>query len=310
VSEDFGVDDGFAAIFSDYERHLRHERNLSEHSVRAYIGDLEQFAEHARRLGISHPEKLTIATIRSWLAKQQSMGAARTTLARRATAVRVFATWCTRKGVAATDFAESLATPKSQRSLPHVLVQQQADVMLEALHTKAAESDKPTDHRDCAIVELLYATGIRVGELCSLDVDDLDLQRNVVRVFGKGRKERSVPVGLPAVKALDHYLSTARPLLYTEFSPTAIFLGVRGGRIDPRTVRSVVHAALTAIPNSPDFGPHGLRHTMATHLLEGGADLRVVQELLGHASMATTQIYTHVSIERLKAVYEQSHPRA
>jgi integrase/recombinase XerC len=164
--------------------------------------------------------------------------------------------------------------------------------------------------RDAAIMELLYATGIRVGELCGLDVDDLDEGRNTVRVFGKGGRERTVPVGLPAVRAVAAWRRAGRPVLARQGSGPALFLGARGGRLDPRTARRVVHARLAAVAGVPESGPHGLRHAAATHLLEGGADLRSVQEILGHASLASTQIYTHVSVERLTAAYRQAHPRA
>jgi integrase/recombinase XerC len=166
------------------------------------------------------------------------------------------------------------------------------------------------ERRDTAIMELLYATGIRVSELCGLDVDDLDTGRHTVRVLGKGAKERTVPVGIPAVRAVLGWVERGRPAVVSAGSGNALFLGARGGRIDPRTVRRVVHARIAAAGSVPDTGPHGLRHTAATHLLEGGADLRSVQEILGHASLATTQLYTHVSIDRLMAAYRQAHPRA
>jgi integrase/recombinase XerC len=164
--------------------------------------------------------------------------------------------------------------------------------------------------RDAAIVELLYATGARVSELCGLDVDDLDPGRRTVRLFGKGAKERTVPLGEPAAAATANWLQAGRPRLVTRESPPALLLGARGGRLNPRAARQVVHERLSAVDGVADLGPHGLRHTAATHLIEGGADLRSVQELLGHATLATTQIYTHVSIERLRATYERSHPRA
>ena len=164
--------------------------------------------------------------------------------------------------------------------------------------------------RDTAIMELLYATGIRVSELCGLDLGDLDQERRTVRVLGKGSRERTVPVGLPAVRAVARWCHDGRPVLAGPGSASAIFLGARGGRLDPRTARRVVHARIAAVPSAPDVGPHGLRHAAATHLLEGGADLRSVQEILGHASLASTQIYTHVSVERLESAYRQAHPRA
>ena len=173
-----------------------------------------------------------------------------------------------------------------------------------------ADDGSPLGVRDVAILELLYATGIRVGELCGLDVDDVDFDRNVVRVFGKGRKERTVPFGHPAARAVTRWIEHGRAAVLVEGAGGALFLGARGKRVDQRVVRAVVHARIADVPGAPDIGPHGLRHTAATHLLEGGADLRTVQELLGHASMATTQIYTHVSSERLRAAYLQAHPRA
>jgi integrase/recombinase XerC len=172
------------------------------------------------------------------------------------------------------------------------------------------EGDAVVDLRDRVALELLYATGVRVGELCGLDLDDVDTARRVVRVLGKGRKERVVPYGVPAQRALDAWLTSGRPRWAGAASGAALLLGARGGRVDPRTVRALVHSRLAAVPGAPDLGPHGLRHSAATHLLEGGADLRSVQELLGHATLATTQIYTHVSIERLRTSYERAHPRA
>jgi integrase/recombinase XerC len=174
----------------------------------------------------------------------------------------------------------------------------------------AADDGDAVGLRDVAILELLYATGIRVGELCGLDVDDVDRSRRVVRVFGKGRKERTVPYGVPADVALGRWLQDGRARLLAPGAAGALFLGARGGRIDQRAVRTLVHRRLADVPGAPDLGPHGLRHTAATHLLEGGADLRAVQELLGHASLATTQIYTHVSAERLRRAYQLAHPRA
>ena len=173
-----------------------------------------------------------------------------------------------------------------------------------------ADDGSPVGLRDVAMLELLYATGIRVGELVGLDIDDVDRERNVVRVFGKGRKERTVPFGRPAAQALDFWLRLGRPQLRVEGAGAALFLGARGRRIDQRAVRTLVHRRIADVPGAPDIGPHGLRHTAATHLLEGGADLRSVQELLGHASLATTQLYTHVTTDRLRRAYQQAHPRA
>jgi len=285
------------------------ERDLSAHSVRAYVADVRSLLEHLTRLGHDDLATVDITALRSWLAKQRSLGKARTTIARRATAARVFTAWAQRAGHAPADPGALLASPSARRPLPGVLGRPAATALLDTAGV-AADDGAPVGLRDLAILELLYATGIRVGELCGLDIDDLDQSRRVVRVFGKGRKERTVPYGVPASQAVDDWLRDGRPALVRAGSGPALFLGARGGRIDQRAVRRMVHARLADLPDAPDLSPHGLRHTAATHLLEGGADLRSVQELLGHASLATTQIYTHVSSERLRAAYQQAHPRA
>lgn len=299
----------FASALAAYERHLRMERNLSEHTVRAYLGDLAGMLEHAAALGCARLSDLDIRTLRSWLAKQQTLGKARTTMARRATAVRVFTAWALRTGRAASDPGALLGSPKARKTLPPALDVAQARALLEAAAVQA-DDGSPVGLRDVAILELLYATGIRVGELCGLDIDEVDRGRRVVRVLGKGRKERTVPYGVPADRALERWLAEGRPRLLVPGAGGALFLGARGRRIDQRAVRAMVHRRLADVPGAPDLGPHGLRHTAATHLLEGGADLRTVQELLGHASLATTQIYTHVSSERLRSAYQLAHPRA
>ena len=221
----------------------------------------------------------------------------------------MFTGWLVRSGRAPADAGALLGSPKAGRPLPEVLREDEARSLVEAAAT-LADDGSPIGVRDVAILELLYATGIRVGELCGLDVDDVDFDRNVVRVFGKGRKERTVPFGHPAARAVTRWIEHGRAAVLVEGAGGALFLGARGKRVDQRVVRAVVHARIADVPGAPDIGPHGLRHTAATHLLEGGADLRTVQELLGHASMATTQIYTHVSSERLRAAYLQAHPRA
>lgn len=296
-------------VIDDYERHLRLERDLTEHTVRGYVGDVRGLAEHAERLGVRDPADLTIRTVRSHLAQQRSLGRARSTLARRSTSLRVFTAWLLRTGRAQTDAAALLVSPAARRELPATLSASEIRAVLDAA-AERIDTDAVTGTRDLAMLEVLYATGIRVGELVGLDVDDLDRARRLVRVFGKGRKERSVPFGLPAQDAVEAWLQHGRPQVATSASGPAMFLGVRGGRIDQRTVREVVHRRLAAVDGVPDLGPHGLRHTAATHLLEGGADLRSVQEVLGHASIGTTQIYTHVSNERLRAAFRQAHPRA
>jgi integrase/recombinase XerC len=302
------MSEAWARVLADFEHHLAVERDLSAHSVRAYLTDLAALADHATRMGLADPADLTIRSLRSYLANQQTLGRARTTLARRATSARAFTAWLHRTKRAAEDAGALLAIPKAHRELPVALSHADIRGVLDA--AAAIADDGAMGLRDLAILELLYATGIRVGELSGLDLDDLDGERRVVRVFGKGRKERSVPYGAPAAIAVRTWIDLARPQLRSEASGAALFLGARGGRIDPRTVRRIVHDRLAAVEGAADVGPHGLRHTAATHLLEGGADLRSVQEILGHASLGTTQIYTHVSNERLRAAYKLAHPRA
>jgi len=308
--------------------HLRLEQDRSPHTVRAYRGDITGLFEHAARLGKTAPGELDLRTLRSWLAKSSSTGMARSTLARRASAARTFTAWAARRGLASTDPGAQLVAARPSRHLPTVLRQDEAHRAMQppalgsgdapgASPTTAAAAGEPSSGdayvellRDQAVLEILYAGALRVSELCGLDIDDLDLSRRTVRVLGKGRKERTVPIGAPAASAASRWLAEGRPRWVQPTSGPALLLGARGRRLDPRTARRSVHRRLAAAGGLPDLGPHGLRHTAATHLLEGGADLRSVQELLGHATLATTQIYTHVSIERLRASYERAHPRA
>ena len=299
-----------AAHVDDFARYLRFERGRSEHTVRAYTGDVTALLEFfvANRPGAGLTD-LDLRVLRAWLGRQSAQGTARTTMARRTSSARTFTAWLTRTGRIPADPGTRLASAKVRRDLPAVLRDAQAVDAMKAAESGAAERD-PVALRDRLIVELLYSTGIRVGELCGLDVADVDLDRRLVRVIGKGNKERSVPFGVPAAEAISVWLAIGRPALATAASGAALLLGKRGGRLDQRQARTVVHETVAAIPDAPDIGPHGLRHSAATHLLEGGADLRVVQELLGHASLATTQLYTHVSVARLRAVHDQAHPRA
>jgi integrase/recombinase XerC len=323
--------DAMAAALAAFERHLRSGRSLSPHTVRAYTGDVRSLLEHASREGVDTPGGLGLTELRGWLAIQHRSGAARATLARRGAAARAFTAFAHRRGWLATDPGPRLGTLKTRRTLPHVLRQDEmADVLAgldragrQVMH-QAEAARPPADPagatagptevavalRDAAVLEMLYATGIRVSELCGLDAAHLDHGRRTARVLGKGDKERTVPVGVPALAAVTRWLGAGRPALATAASGAALFLGVRGGRLDPRTARRIVHERLREADATRDTGPHGIRHSAATHLLEGGADLRSVQEILGHSSPATTQIYTHVSIERLKSSYRQAHPRA
>ncbi len=300
----------FATAVSDFVRDLRGRRAVSAHTVRAYSGDLASLFRHLNRLGCADLTGVDLRSLRSWLANQQTRGHARSSLQRRAAAARTFFAWAHRTGLVESDPASGLRSPKLVRALPPTVHQTDAAEMLAAATAAAAEGGRPVALRDVAMLEVLYASGARVSELAGLDLDDIDVARDALRVLGKGNKERTVPLGTPAVRALDSWLQTGRPELLTAESGAAVFLGERGRRVDQRVVRRVVHRALAAVPDAPDLGPHGLRHAMATHLLEGGADLRTVQEILGHSSLATTQIYTHVSDERLRRVFEQAHPRA
>lgn len=320
-----------------FEEHLRHERNRSPQTVRAYLADLRALIDHvagtagtaaapavdddapARHVP-SAPDvlaELDIEDLRGWLAAMSGAGLARATLARRVAAVRTFTAWLRREGLRADDPALRLRSPRPEGTLPHVLQEQQARRLLAAAQERvdaAAAGDDPVAHalalRDAALLELLYATGARVAELSALDVDDLEAGRGVVRLTGKGDRQRTVPYGAPAGRALQAWQRLGRPRLARPDSGPALFLGARGGRLGVRQARTVVDRALEGLGDTAARGPHALRHTAATHLLDGGADLRSVQELLGHASLRTTQVYTHVSIDRLREGYRQAHPRA
>ena len=304
------MSENFEKLIAAFTRHLEIERALSVHTIRAYLGDLESLLVHLEAIGVKDISQLELVHLRSWLANQQIKGGARTTLSRRAVSVRLFTKWAVKNKYLAKDVAATLATPKGHRTLPEVLDIADAKVAMDSLATRAAEEETPISLRDVAMVELLYATGARVAELCGLDLSDVDYDRQTIRVLGKGNKERTIPMGNPAMKALNLWLKDGRDVIKNAQSDNAVFLGARGRRIDQRTVRTVVYQALEAIEGIERMGPHALRHSAATHLLEGGADLRTVQEILGHASLATTQIYTHVSTDRLQKAFKQAHPRA
>ena len=301
---------GSEAVLEEYAEHLALERGRSEHTRRAYLADLRSlFAFLDERAPGAGLDALSLPLLRAWLAAQATSGAARTTVARRTSAAKTFTSWATRRGLLPADPAGRLQVPRTRRTLPAVLRQDQALAAMDAADLGAEQGD-PLALRDRLIVEMLYATGIRVSELCGLDIDDVDTGRRLLRVLGKGNKERTGPFGKPAGAALGAWLADGRPTLVTSESGPALLLGPRGRRLDPRQARTVVHQTMSAVAGAPDIGPHGLRHSAATHLLEGGADLRVVQELLGHSSLATTQLYTHVTVARLRAVHDQAHPRA
>lgn len=315
-----------ADVLSPYGEYLRLERAMSPHSVRAYLGDARSLVAFAGARGVAIPD-IDLALLRAWLAEHTRSGAARTTIARRVSSAKSFCAWAARQQIMSADPSVRLQAPTAHRTLPPVLTASQArEVLTRAAGPSGGEDggtgdaggnaprvvdpDDPIVLRDTAILELLYATGIRVGELCGLDTGDVDRGRRVVRVIGKGNKQRSVPFGVPADRAVAAWIDRGRPELATQRAGSALFVGAKGGRLDQRMARTVVHRAVDAVSGAPDIGPHGLRHSAATHLLEGGADLRVVQEMLGHSSLQTTQLYTHVSVERLRAAHRQAHPRA
>lgn len=308
--------DRLPAVGAAFTDHLDRQRGLSRHTVDAYTADIASLLEHLRRYGGTQLADLDLAVLRSWLARLRSSGAARSSLARRAAAARAFCAWCVRTGRLPSDPSARLQVGAPGRSLPQVLRQDQIAAVLDRAANAAGERDRDDTAahaialRDRALLEVLYAGALRVAELTHLDTVDVHHDRQVLRVLGKGSKERMVPYGAPAAAALASWIDNGRPRIARDHSGDALFLGRRGGRIDPRTVRSVVHRATAGADHSGGVGPHALRHSAATHLLEGGADLRSVQEMLGHASLATTQIYTHVSTDRLQRAYRQAHPRA
>ena len=295
-----------------WEEYLRLGRRMSPHTVAAYLGDLHSLLEFLSLDVDATPEQLrealTQRAVRSWLARTLADGGARSTIARHTAAIRNFTSWAMREGILAIDPAALLSSPRADQRLPSPLDESDARVLLNVARDEAAAGGA-SQIRNWAILELTYACGLRVSEVCALDISSLNREVLTVRVLGKGNKERVVPYGPPAADALDHWLVRGRPQLAGERSGYALFLGDKGGRIDPRIVRSMVHK-MAARAGVHDIAPHGLRHSTATHLLQGGADLRAVQEMLGHSSLSTTQRYTHVDTARLSAIYQRAHPRA
>ncbi|MEN0024755.1 MAG: tyrosine recombinase XerC [Microbacterium sp.] len=297
-----------STAMSAFVDHLDRVRRLSPATVRAYRSDLRDLSATVGEVAV---EQVTLEDLRDWLWAATQRGDARSTLARRTAAVRSFFAWAQDEELIAHDPSLRLVAPKRGRTLPTVASKDSMTALLDAQRAAASSGD-PAALRDHAILELLYGAGIRVSELCGLDIDDVDLDRGTARVLGKGAKERVVPFGTPARDAIGAFLTRGRPPLAARAAATspALFLGVRGGRMGPRAVYTLVAQVLAPLVGAETVGPHALRHTAATHLLDGGADLRAVQEILGHASLGTTQIYTHVSSERLAATYRLAHPRA
>ncbi|MFI7429249.1 tyrosine recombinase XerC [Micromonospora sp. NPDC049836] len=329
-----GLPPAMREAVDDFADHLARVRNRSAHTVRAYVGDVVSLLDHGTRMGCADLSELDLTVLRSWLARQRTTGIARTSLARRAASARTFSAWAHRAGLLGSDVGAALASPKAHRELPSVLRADQAAALMampdrhDADHPtgiahdadRSAGSPRGADRpvgpaeeaallRDRLLLELLYATGVRISEACGVNVADVDHARRVIRVLGKGGRERTVPYGVPAQRALDEWLTRGRPAVAGPGSGGALLLGARGGRLNPTMARRIV-AGYAEAAGLPRTTPHALRHSAATHLLEGGADLRAVQELLGHSSLASTQIYTHVSVERLRAAYRQAHPRA
>lgn len=296
---------GLDECIDRFIRSLTHERGFSEHTIRAYRRDLANFAEFAEVSGITTADQVGIELVRDWLWQRQQQGCATSTIARNTATLKSFFRWLDTTYDDLADVGARLRSPKVGRRLPRVLQQDQIALILLRAKERAAQSEL-VDIRDHAILELLYATGIRVSELCSLALTDLDFERRTIRVLGKGNKERVVPFGAPASHALQRYVQDAR----RSKALPQIFQGESGQRLNTRTVYALVARVLQDAPGGGPRGPHSLRHTAATHLLDGGADLRVVQEILGHASLSSTQVYTHVSAERLSKTYKMAHPRA
>lgn len=306
------TDGRIVAAVESFLEHVRHARGLSDQTVRAYANDLDQFVAFAAARGSTGVQDLGLELLRDWLWEADQRGLARSTIARRSSSVRAFTRWASETGVLATDPGARLRAPKGAAHLPRVVSSDQVRTVLDQLAARA-DTDDAGALRDLAVVELLYAAAIRVSELVGIDVVDLDRSRLTVRVLGKGGKERVVPFGVPARDALEAWLERGRPVLggrTTPPEPSALFLGDRGARLGVRSAYRIVARALEGLPGAGPSGPHTFRHTAATHLLDGGADLRAVQELLGHASLGTTQVYTHVSSARLREVYRTAHPRA
>lgn len=298
-------------VLAAFGEHLKFVRRRSEHTVRAYLGDVTRLARFCDDHGIGDPAQLSLTILRAWLAHVRTEGAASATVARAAASARAFTAYLKSAATLADDPGQRLVSSAVPRKLPMVLRKDQMDAVLETAQAAITAEDKaPEALRDRALLELLYACGIRISELCGLNLVDVDHERRTIRVLGKGNKQRVVPFGIPALRSLNDWLRYGRPQLVTAESDGALFLGSRGKRLDQRVARKVVTTATARVSGVPTVAPHSLRHTAATHVLEGGADLRTVQELLGHATLGTTQIYTHVTLQRLRSVYEQAHPRA
>ncbi|PLA62441.1 tyrosine recombinase XerC [Rothia mucilaginosa] len=304
----------FRPVLDRFERFLRYEKHRSEETIRSYISDLEGFFGYMARRGVRHLDSIDASLIREWLGSLHLRQAARSTVARRGSTLRTFFTWAQEEELVHANPTRGMRTPKRENHLPPVLSREQMNQLLTTLQERRAQD--PRDARLLrleAVVEVLYASGMRISELTGLDLQSVDRANKTVRVLGKGNKERVVPLGTPALKALNRWVSYGRPQWIPEGSQgvTALFIGPRGGRANARQIREdLTRLLLRTVENTQASGAHVLRHSAATHLVDGGADIRSVQELLGHSSLATTQIYTHVSMKRLAETYARAHPRA
>ena len=303
----------FRPVLDRFERFLRYEKHRSEETIRSYISDLEGFFGYMARRGVRHLDSIDASLIREWLGSLHLRQAARSTVARRGSTLRTFFTWAQEEELVHANPTRGMRTPKRENHLPPVLSREQMNQLLTTLQERRAQD--PRDARLLrleAVVEVLYASGMRISELTGLDLQSVDRANKTVRVLGKGNKERVVPLGTPALKALNRWVSYGRPQWIQEGAQgvTALFIGPRGGRANARQIREDLTRLLRTVENTQASGAHVLRHSAATHLVDGGADIRSVQELLGHSSLATTQIYTHVSMKRLAETYARAHPRA
>jgi len=296
---------------SEYIRFLKSERNMSAETLRAYEGDLRIFLDFCSRAGIADPCEVDYRLLRRYLANLKTRGYSRSTVARRSSTVRGYFRFLVQRGYLESDPAAALSPPRRDRRLPRVLRLEEID----AAEAKQSLHIYRTSLRDMALVELLYATGMRVRELAELDLENVDLERGEVRVLGKGRKERVIPMHDAARQLVANYIDKERPILAANACADGmvrepLFLSVKGGRLSDRGVRRVVDRFFRGLEGGKRISPHTLRHTFATHMLQGGADLRTVQELLGHVDLSTTQIYTHLNKGQLKEVFFRTHPRA
>ena len=292
--------------------YLRANLAVSEHTLRAYISDLRSFTTYCQVGELSQENirrVVTLRAIRSWLASLVQQGKSRSTISRRTASIRSFTAWAYRRGYLDSDPGLLVTSARGDQKLPQVQTPSDTAELLSFAATRAREENSPAAIRDWAILETIYATGIRVSEVCSLDTTSIDQQGMTLRVIGKGNKERVVPFTRACLSALQAWLSHGRPSLAIPEAGRALFVGDKGRRIDPRVIRAMIHR-MCAQAGVRDLAPHALRHTAATHILAGGADLRAVQEMLGHSSLQTTQRYTHVDAQRLSAIYKQAHPRA